>query len=161
MASRSENTLSAWRIADSRYPIFDGGGAARSGGRWNSPGCWVIYASSTFSGAVLEIMVHLNIGVIPRNYEYVEIRIPRLVKTETLGRDSVAGWDADDQIASRQYGDAWYRSKRTAVLVAPSVVNPFEPNILINQNHPDVRRIRPGTPAPVPWDERLFRRRRP
>jgi len=36
------------------------------GARWNSPGRRVIYASETYAGALLEILVHAS-GSVPRN----------------------------------------------------------------------------------------------
>ena len=44
MASRSKAPLRAFRVADGRFPIFDGTGAMLYGARWNSPAI-----SSTFS----------------------------------------------------------------------------------------------------------------
>ncbi len=57
----------AFRIADKRFPIFDGTGARLVGGRWNSPGKAVIYAAETFAGAVLEVLVHSNLRVAFQN----------------------------------------------------------------------------------------------
>ena len=136
----------------------DGTGAAVHGGRWTSPGRRVIYASETYAGAVLEKLVHTNIGRIPKNQRYVEILVPPDVVIEEAAPREVPGWDAADQLASRAYGDRWYDSRQTAVLLVPSVVTLVERNVLINQDHPALRRIRAGEPKPVAWDERLFRR---
>ena len=157
MASRRRRPLRAYRIADGRRPILDGAGAAVHGGRWNSPGRRVIYASETYAGAVLEKLVHTNIGRIPKNQRYVEIVVPKNVMVEEVVPREVPGWEAADQLASRAYGDRWYDSRRTAVLLVPSVVTLVERNVLINQDHPAFRRIRAGKPKPVAWDERLFR----
>ena len=54
----------AYRIADARHPIFDGTGAMLRGGRWNSIGQRVIYAAESYAGAMLEILVHANLGVL-------------------------------------------------------------------------------------------------
>jgi RES domain-containing protein len=52
----------AWRIVKARHAAtaFSGKGAADNGGRWNSRGVAVVYASITKSLAVLESLVHLN-----------------------------------------------------------------------------------------------------
>jgi RES domain-containing protein len=65
----------AHRIADRRHNIFDGEGAATFGGRWNSPGRRVIYAAQTYAGAMLEVLVNANIGRMPRQHAWIEIRI--------------------------------------------------------------------------------------
>jgi RES domain-containing protein len=91
-------------------------------GRWNSPGTSVIYAAETFAGAVLEVLVHANLGRVPRTHAVVEITIPGAIATETVAPGDLPGWDADDQSVSRAFGDQWLEEKRTAVLLVPSVV---------------------------------------
>jgi len=51
----------AWRIVKARHATtaFNGEGARLNGGRWNSPGERVVYASATKSLAALETLVHL------------------------------------------------------------------------------------------------------
>jgi putative toxin-antitoxin system antitoxin component (TIGR02293 family) len=51
-------TWQAWRIADGRFDPFIPVGAALVGGRWNSPGLGVIYASRSYAGAMLECLAH-------------------------------------------------------------------------------------------------------
>ncbi|MCL5745175.1 MAG: RES domain-containing protein [Acidobacteria bacterium] len=156
MASQRSGPLRAFRIADGRHPIFDGTGAAVHGGRWNSPGRRIIYGAETFSGALLEILAHTNIGRIPKNQVYIEIHVPDGVEIEELCVDELPGWDSADLEASRAYGDAWYDQRRTAVLLVPSVVTRIERNVLINQEHPDFARLRVTEPARVAWDARLL-----
>ena len=52
----------AWRIIKAKHAgtAFSGEGAALSGGRWNSKGVKVFYASATSSLAALENLVHIN-----------------------------------------------------------------------------------------------------
>ncbi len=52
----------AWRIVKEKHAAtaFSGEGASRTGGRWNSRGVWVVYASATQALATLENLVHLN-----------------------------------------------------------------------------------------------------
>jgi RES domain-containing protein len=153
---RLRNDLRAFRIADGRRPVFDGVGAAMLGGRWNSPGRPVIYASETYSGAMLEKLVHTNIGRIPKHQAYVEIVIPRGVRVESVSAEDLPGWDDPGQQASRQFGDNWYDQRRTVVLAVPSVITRIERNLVIHPGHPDFGRIRVSEPAPVRWEGRLF-----
>ena len=151
--------MRAFRIADRRFPIFDGSGARLLGGRWNSPGRPVIYAAETFAGAVLEMLVHSNLGRVPRTHAVVEITIPDGIAVQTLSVESLPGWDAEDQLASRSYGDRWLQERRTAVLLVPSLVTRGrEHNVLLNSDHAKFQRITAGQPDDVLWDERLFRR---
>jgi RES domain-containing protein len=151
--------MRAFRIADRRFPVFDGTGARLVGGRWNSPGRPVIYAAATFAGAVLEVLVHSNLGRVPKTHAVVEITIPDEISAETIAAAVLPGWDAEDQIVSRLYGDRWLEEKRTAVLLVPSVVTGGrEHNVLLNPEHPEYKRIKAATPQEAVWDERLFQR---
>jgi RES domain-containing protein len=151
--------MRAFRIADKRFPIFDGTGARLLGGRWNSPGRPLIYAAESFSGALLEALVHANLGRIPRTQAVIEITIPDTLAIESLTGDELPGWDAEDQIASRAFGDRWLAEKRSAVLLVPSAVTGGrERNLLINPGHSDFAQITAGKPEDVRWDKRLFGR---
>lgn len=149
----------AWRIADGRFDVFSPIGASLVGGRWNSPGHGVIYASRTFSGAMLECLAHAGIGRVPRTHVAVEIAIAGAVAVEWHDERSLpAGWDEGDLQVARAFGDAWIRERRSAVLVVPSVVARREGNVVINPVHPDFGKIKPGQAEPVLWDARLFGR---
>ena len=52
----------AWRKVKEKHAAtaFDGEGAWRFGGRWNSPGIRIVYTSGTKALAALESLVHLN-----------------------------------------------------------------------------------------------------
>jgi RES domain-containing protein len=138
-----------------RHPIFDGRGAMLHGARWNSPGRLVIYASETYAGALLEILVHGS-GSVPRSQGYVEIEIPAGLSIETISPDDLPHWDSASFETARAFGDRWVDQRRTPVLIVPSVVTRVERNILINQEHPDFARIRASRPLPVRWDKRLW-----
>ncbi len=160
MASRPDRvaqSLTAYRIADARHPIFDGSGAALVGARWSSPGNPVIYAAASYAGAMLERLVHAGTGRIPRNQKAVIIHILARVSREEWAEDRLPrGWDHEDNIVSQSFGDGWIESRRSAVLMVPSVIAKYEKNILINPAHPHFKWIRAGKPGNVIWDTRLF-----
>jgi len=149
----------AYRIADGRFPVFDGTGAMLHGARWNSPGLPVIYAAETFAGAVLEVLVHTSLGRVPRHtYKVVRIEIPNEL-TESLEAGDVPGWAGGDLQASRAFGDEWLRKNRSVVLLVPgAATGGREHNVLINPRHPDFARIVAGPSEAVMWDARLFLR---
>ena len=152
-------TWSAFRIADGRFDPLSALGASMVGGRWNSLGQGVIYASRTFAGAMLECLAHAGIGRIPKTQVAIEIRIPGAVSVERHDEASVpAGWDHRDLHVARAFGDEWLSARRSAVLVVPSVVARREGYVLLNPLHSDFKRIVPGLPEPVLWDARLFGR---
>jgi RES domain-containing protein len=157
--TQAQRAWQAWRIADRRFDPLSAMGASLVGGRWNSPGLGVVYASRSFAGAMLECLAHAGIGRIPRTHVAVEITIASAVTVEQHDESSLPpGWDQADLRVARALGDAWIREQRTAVLMVPSVVARREENVLINPRHPDFSRIVPGHPEPVVWDARLFGR---
>jgi RES domain-containing protein len=134
-----------------------GQGAATYGGRWNSPGTRVVYASASLSLAMLEIMVHLDdYATLVASYSFIPLDLPSELIV-TLGRRP-AGWNSNPPSAgSQRAGDAWASSLQSAVLSVPSVMAPEERNYLLNPRHPDFRRIRIGKPAKLPFDRRLIK----
>lgn len=89
---------------------------------------------------------------------YVVATIPTTVARMVLDPATLPGWDRDDYGISQPYGDAWYDAGQVAVLVVPSVLSPYEPNVLINQSHSDSRRIHVAEEQQVSIDPRLLRR---
>lgn len=106
-----------------RHLIFDAPGARLVGGRWNSSGHAVIYTSENYAGALLEVLVHANIGLVPDTQAFIAIEIPDSVSREVVAEDEVPGWDADDQRASRAVGDRWIEERCSALLFEPSLVS--------------------------------------
>ena len=149
----------AYRIADSRHPIYDGTGAMLRGGRWNSTGHRVIYAAETYAGAMLEVLVHANLAAPPKHHQVIRITIPETVRIESLMASDLPGWDAEDVTAARQFGDQWLQELRTAVLQVPGVVTEGrENNILINPAHAQASLIQSSLPERIRWDPRLEKR---
>lgn len=160
MAFRLRGPLRLFRIADRRHPLFDGMGSYAHGNRWNSRGKRMIYTAETYAGSLLEILVHCNIGTIPRTHAWIEISAPQQVSVERIEVERVPGWDAADMIASRAFGDRWHRERRSAILLVPSVVTAgIESNAILNQDHPQFPLIQASDPRDVPWDRRLFETR--
>ena len=147
-----------WRIAKAKHAAtaFSGEGAARTGGRWNSRGMPVIYASSTKSLAVLETLVHLNPLV---SFRYVIFRLrfdDGLIAKVPLNR-LPANWRAEPPPPStKAIGDAWVREARSPVLALPSAIIPGEINYLLNPAHPAFKRISIGKPERYIFDPRLL-----
>lgn len=155
MASLSKEEILAYRIADIRFPLFDGTGASLLGGRWNSPGMPAIYASRSYACAMVEKMAQLGSGKMPRHQAWIRIH-GKAVSMETLSPSALPGWSLEDQIASRAYGDNWLLAKRSLILIVPSVVAPEDHNIVINPAHPEFKKLTYTEPKPVHWDRRLF-----
>ncbi len=138
-----------WRIAaETRsYSANDlsGRGAAASPGRWNDRGDAVVYAAETRSLSVLETAAHIDPCGFPQNRFLVEIRIPDELWAERERTDAARlnpAWAAIPcGMASVEHGSAWLLSRRSLLLLVPSVIVPEEAVVLINPAHPDARRV--------------------
>lgn len=132
-------------------------GARLKGGRWNRPGRPAIYAATSYAGAVLETLVHANIGRVPAGCRYVAIDIPDDAPVERLEPAAVPGWDKTPPFAARQAGETWLRAATGLVLLVPSAVtNGLDSNALINPLHGDFARIGVSEELPALWDPRLL-----
>lgn len=143
--------MEAYRIGSGRDPLFDGAGAAASDtARWNSRGRYVIYAAEHYATALLEKAAQLSSVRFPKSLRFIRITVPDGETVEEVRARDLAGWDADDRRASQRFGDTWYDERRSVILLVPSLAAPgLERNVLINQRHPQFRRLRATDPQPV------------
>ncbi|TAN47826.1 MAG: RES domain-containing protein [Methylococcaceae bacterium] len=146
----------AFRVADSRYPLFDGSGAAHRGARWNSAGNRVIYSSDTLAGAMLEVLAHLPRNRLPKHHAYIRIDIPEDVSRLVVDPTEIPGWSTPESGSARRYGDTWIARQMFCVLLVPSILIPESRNVLINPLHPEFPRIQASLPQDLQWDTRLF-----
>ena len=143
--------MEAYRVGSGRFPLFDGAGAAASDtSRWNSRGRHVIYAAEHYATALLEKAAQFSSVRLPRSLRFIRITIPDAVTVEEVRVQDLAGWDADDRRASQRFGNEWYDARRSLILVVPSLAAPgLERNVLINQRHPQFKRVKSTDPQPL------------
>jgi RES domain-containing protein len=152
--------LKVWRICKRKYAdsAFEGVGAKKAGGRWNSRGTAVVYTSESLALAALELLVHLNVDEEPPNLVALRAEVPDDLPMESVEIDEMPeGWrrvTGHTSLADR--GDAWQAAGQSSALSVPSVVVPEERNILLNPEHPDFESIEIGEPRDFTFDERLF-----
>jgi RES domain-containing protein len=124
-------------VADGTFPLLDGAGAALFGGRWNSPGGGVVYASLSYANALLEIVAHRNRARVPAGYVWVTLDVPGGVGVGRVDPAVAPGWDAPDLTVGRRLGDAWLAAARDVALIVPAKpAAPHEWNVLLNPAHP-------------------------
>jgi RES domain-containing protein len=149
-------SVSAYRVCRRIYARLDGDGARRIGGRWNSPGRPVVYMAQSVALAVLENLVHMSRQDYPTGYVVVAATIPDHVSI--LDHTRFLNEDAPKESRQREAGDAWLKSRESAVLRVPSAVVVGERNYLINPKHLDFAQITVDPPVALRFDERLFER---
>ncbi|HUE96043.1 MAG TPA: RES family NAD+ phosphorylase [Longimicrobiaceae bacterium] len=147
----------AFRVCKARYHIFDGTGAALRGGRWNSPGRSVIYASTCLAGSVLEVIAHAGrMGRLPGKHHAGRALIPAELPVETVEPELLPGWAEPQSPVARAFGDRWLREARTVALYVPAVIaQPFAYNVLLNPAHSEYSRVEIEEPREVRWDPRV------
>lgn len=150
--------VTAWRLFKERHraTAFTGVGARIYGGRWNSIGTAVVYASETRSLALLETLVHLNDARFLSHFLLAEVAFDSsLVIRVPAGELAGGGRGVPPPPRSRSIGDEWVRHGRSAVLMVPSAVVEDEHNFLLNPAHLDFAHVEFGTPRPFAIDPRL------
>jgi len=152
--------ITAWRIVKKQNAAsaFDGEGARRFGGRWNSPGVPVVYVASTRALAVLEMAVHLDRSTLLASFVLIPCHFDEHLVTTIDSSMLPAEWrrsPAPPELAI--IGDDWVEHAGSAVLLVPSAIVEQETNFLLNTRHPGFSRIRIGRPQPFEFDSRLIK----
>ncbi|PWD97994.1 RES family NAD+ phosphorylase [Marinilabilia rubra] len=151
-------SLEVYRICKTEYAgDLKGTGAYKVGGRWNTPGNYMLYTSSSVSLSMLEVLVNFSPSTFPEGMSLVIISIP----TDSISELSIE--NLNDKWASlpidyfsQSVGDAWLESKESLTLTVPSVINPREINYLVNPLHPDFNKVHIKEILPWNFDSRLM-----
>lgn len=148
-----------WRLTRRAHADLRGRGGELADARWHTRGRPVVYAASTAALAALEVRVHLDLpfDLLPDDYVLMRITAPDGIAADMVAPgDLPASWRAPDSQSCRPIGDAWLAERKSALLLVPSAIIPFEQNVLINPLHPDSGRIAVAEITPFPWDARLW-----
>jgi RES domain-containing protein len=151
----------SWRIVKTRFApsSFDGEGARKFGGRFNSVGVPVIYTAATRSLAILEMMVHIGDEKILPSYSLCSIEFDAALVEKLELSDLPANWQDDPPPPELlALGDVWIASNRSVVLQVPSVIVPDESNYLINPMHRAFFGLSIGAAVPISFDTRLLKK---
>jgi RES domain-containing protein len=149
-----------WRICRDRYAgeAFSGVGARRFGGRWNSPGVPLVYASTSLALAAIELFVHLEPNLQPDDLVAIAATLPEGEPARKLEPATLpAQWWSDDFTPLRAIGDAWIKEKSSLAMEVPSAALRMEWNVLVNPTHPGAAKIVVEAPQQFHFDARMFR----
>lgn len=134
--------LVAYRLVEDGYATrvedaFDGEGARRYGGRWNSRGRHAIYLAGSEALALLEVLVHLQDPRKLADYRLFQVELLS-VEVQRLDRsDLPEAWRDDPAPAdTARIGDDWLAHAGKLALAVPSTVAVRDTNYLINPDHP-------------------------
>jgi len=149
-----------WRICRRRYAAeaATGEGARLYGGRWNSRGVCVVYASVSLALAAVETFVNLEPNLRPTDLVAIECEMPDALEISRLDLTALpTDWHESRDESLHRLGDEWIREGRSAALLVPSAAIRGEWNVLLNPAHPDFGQIRFHDPRPFEFDVRMFR----
>ena len=148
--------MDLWRI--SKFPTLDGEGGRLYPARWNSGGQPVTYLAASPAGALLELLVHLEIdgSLTPPTYTLLHVTAPNHLSIPLLKLPKGEDWVTDESI-TRKAGDVWLRSKRSVLARVPSAILPETYNFLLNPLHPESAHVRIKRAHPALLDARLLR----
>lgn len=154
--------ITVYRICKTKYSAtaFDGEGAYRFGGRWNSRGTRLIYTAGSLALAALEMLVHLDDETLLADYSYLPAQLDEnLILPVGEFRPLPPEWSASPApLQIQRIGDEWAQSLISPILEVPTSVIPLEKNYLLNPAHPDFQRIVLGEAKRFVFDERLIKK---
>lgn len=151
--------LTVWRLTHERYTdsAFDGEGARQHGGRFNSPGTAVVYASESLPLALLETLTGLERYAQLHRYVFFRATLDEGLAAEPPEKTLPEGWDEHPPPSeAQQVGNRWAASEESVALRVPSVVVPYSYNYLLNPIHPAFEAVEIGPAEPFPVDRRLL-----
>ena len=153
-------TVSIWRIGTTAGPYLaddlSGAAAAKLGGRYNSIGTAVVYASSNVSLTILETLAHMGAQAKrgASNRYLIEIEVPdaifaarEILTIRNLKRKRLHFWDAIPFGTTAQVvGDRFVKQGKALLLQLPSAIAPHhdipDVNYLVNPAHADFAQLK-------------------
>ena len=149
--------MDLWRLTE--YLALDGEGGRLYAGRWNNAGLPVVYLSASPAGSLIEILVHLELDEteLPPLYKLLRISVPDNLPITDLRIPAGESWKSD-LLLTRKLGDAWLKSRRSALARVPSAILPNTFNYLLNPLHPRAADVTIAEAQNATIDPRLLRK---
>ncbi len=148
--------MELWRI--SNFNSLSGEGGLRYSARWHTAGRPIVYLAASPAGALIEVLVHLELeeDKLPPSYTLRRLEAAATIAIEEIHVPAKELWKTDLEL-SRSLGDEWLQSTRTALARVPSAILPDTFNYLLNPVHPDARQVQFVRAARASFDPRLLR----
>lgn len=145
-----------WRI--SNYRSLSGEGGLKYAARWHSAGSRIVYLAESPAGAMVEVLVHLELEEedLPRSYTLLRIAVPEVMVIEQIRVPPDDAWK-EDHALSRRIGDEWLATRASALARVPSAILPNTFNLLLNPLHMDAERVEIVQNTRATFDLRLLK----
>jgi len=134
---------------------ISGNGAAINGARWNSKGGRMLYTSEYISLAILESLVHFQVGNIPSNQYLLQVELADTDFSEIKLSKIKDNWQQHLNY-TQWIGDQFISANQSLILKVPSAVVPQEHNFLINPLHSDFKKVKIIKSELLELDKRLL-----
>lgn len=146
-----------WRI--SNHSTLDGRGGLYASARWHTQGHAVVYLAASPAGALIEVLVHLELDPqhLPASYTMLKAEAPDEDEPRRISLESLPDNWRDDLTLTRRMGDDWLLTAQSALLEVPSAILPETFNLLLNPRHPDAQRVAVLWHHSFPYDHRFFK----
>lgn len=137
--------LHLYRFADKNYADdISGKGAYLTGGRWNRPGTYALYTSSSVSLALFEVLTRFSIDLVSDIFDLVTLETPaNMLIDEIRLKDLPPGWNefpAPEAVID--LGDKWLKEGKGLILKAPCSLIQKEFNYILNPLHKDFKKVK-------------------
>jgi RES domain-containing protein len=147
-----------WRI--SNYADLSGIGAEMDDGRWHTaaPGTRMLYLAEHPAVALVENLASLDgdPAFFPDHFQFLRIAAPDALASAQLTPKQLRQIDSQNLASTRDLGDVWLASRKSALLRVPSIPSPESWNYLFNPLHPDASKLKLDWARPISYDKRLF-----
>lgn len=149
--------MELWRI--SNHADLTGAGGMVASARWHTAGKPVVYLAESPAGALLEVLVHLELDEthMPTTYQLLQIEAEDGLVTEQIAVAFLPEAWTTLEHETQGRGDAWLRGGTSPLLRVPSAIIPETWNWLLNPRHPEAPRVRIAQVRRNPFDPRLLR----
>jgi len=147
-----------YRLARLQYiNDLSGEGARLFGGRWNLPGTPCLYVSQNAALCLLEFVVQFSRTALPKDVAMAKIEIPDDVKIKTLSEDDLPlKWNKPMvNSVTQKFGEELFKDTSVGGFKIPSVVSPFEFNLIFNPLYSNYSKIKVVSADSFQIDERI------
>jgi RES domain-containing protein len=144
--------------ASARHRNLSGEGGRLYPARWNSGGEPMVYLAASPPGALVEMLVHLELerSEMPLSDTLLRVAVAEGLDIPSLRMPAGEAWKTDETL-TQSLGDAWLKSQATALARVPSAILPETFNYLLNPLHPDARRVKIAKVYDAVLNARLIR----
>ena len=148
--------MDLWRISNEKS--LAGKSGLKYAARWNSAGRRIVYLAESPAGAMVEVLVHLELeeDEMPEAYQLLRIGGSPDLPFADITVPAGEAWKTNHGL-TRSLGDQWLSGGKTALARVPCAILRSTFNFLLNPLHSDAGRLQILEAARADFDLRLFR----